>query len=273
VGGAFIGSESGRTYPVTDREGTFLTTAAAASRKDARDAVVAARTALRTWSSASAHHRGQVLARIAEMLEGRRDELVGLVRDADGVDDATAQQLVSASVDRWVWYAGWADKLTHLAGAVNPVAGPYVSFSVPEPTGVVAVVAPQRDSLLGLVSVLAPVLTTGCTAVVLASEHRPGPAISLAEVLATADVPPGAVNILTGAAEEVASWLAGHADVNAVDLTGAEPALGTACAQAAARTLMRVRRPDAEADWTATPSLERLLWLLEIKTVWQTVGL
>jgi acyl-CoA reductase-like NAD-dependent aldehyde dehydrogenase len=268
IGGAFPRSESGRSYAVSDVDGRFLANAAQASRKDARDAVVAARKAFTGWSKATAYNRGQVLYRVAEMLEGRRSQFVTEVRDAGGdeseVDDA---------IDRWVWYAGWTDKVTAVLGTVNPVAGPYFDFSLPEPTGVVAVLAPQDSALLGLVSVVAPVIATGNTCVVVAANDTPLPAITLAEVLATSDLPGGVVNLLTGSTAEIAPWLAAHADVNALDLTGADPAQVVELEQAAAQTVKRVLpAPAAEPDWTADPGTRRLSAFLETKTVWHPVG-
>jgi acyl-CoA reductase-like NAD-dependent aldehyde dehydrogenase len=274
VGGAFPRSESGRCYPVQDARGHFVAHAAQASRKDARDAVVAARAAFARWSAATAYNRGQVLYRVAEMMEGRRDQFVAEVGRAEGLTARQAGAVVDAAVDRWVWYAGWSDKLAQVHGSANPVAGPFFNFSVPEPTGVVAVLAPADSSLLGLVSVLAPVVVTGCTAVVLASEPRPLPAVTLAEVLATSDLPGGVVNLLTGSAAEVAPWLASHADVDAIDLTGvADPDLAARLEADAAGTVKRVRRPPVgPVDWTVDPGLSRLLDVLEVKTVWHPVG-
>ena len=273
VGGAFPRSESGRTYEVTAADGRFLANAALASRKDARDAVVAARKAVAGWSGATAYNRGQVLYRVAEMLEGRRAQFVAEVADGEGLSPAEAGTTVDAAIDRWVWYAGWSDKLAQVLGSSNPVAGPYFDFSVPEPTGVVAVVAPA-SSLLGLVSVVAPVIVSGNAAVVVASERAPLPAITLAEVLATSDLPGGVVNLLTGRAAEIAPWLASHMDVNALDLTGVDdPDLAADLERAAADNLKRVVRPPADApDWTADPGLDRLRPFLEIKTVWHPVG-
>jgi acyl-CoA reductase-like NAD-dependent aldehyde dehydrogenase len=273
VGGAFPRSESGRTYEVTAADGRFLANAALASRKDARDAVVAARKAVAGWSGATAYNRGQVLYRVAEMLEGRRAQFVAEVADGEGLSPAEAGAAVDAAIDRWVWYAGWSDKLAQVLGSSNPVAGPYFDFSVPEPTGVVAVVAPA-SSLLGLVSVVAPVIVSGNAAVVVASERAPLPAITLAEVLATSDLPGGVVNLLTGRAAEIAPWLASHMDVNALDLTGVDDAESAAdLERAAADNLKRVVRPPADApDWTADPGLDRLRPFLEIKTVWHPVG-
>ncbi|MDQ1629705.1 MAG: hypothetical protein QOI54_3449 [Actinomycetota bacterium] len=273
IGGAFPRSESGRTYEVTDRKGTFLANAALGSRKDARDAVVAARKAFPGWSAATAYNRGQVLYRVAELLEGRRAQFVDEVVAGEGLSARRAEAVIDETIDRWVWYAGWSDKIAAIHGSSNPVAGPYFDFSVPEPTGVVAVLAPQGSSLLGLVSVIAPAVVTGNTVVVLASEQAPLPAISLSEVLATSDVPAGVVNLLTGRAAEVAPWLASHMDVNAIDLTGA-PEQALELEVASADNLKRVLRPDAarDADWTIPPGLERLLAYLETKTVWHPIG-
>lgn len=273
VGGAFPRSESGRSYPVSDAKGAFLANAAQASRKDARDAVVAARKAFAGWSGATAYNRGQVLYRVAEMLEGRREQFAAEVAASEGVAPRRAQSLVDAAVDRWVWYAGWTDKLAAVLGAANPVAGPYFSFSVPEPTGVVAVLAPQASSLLGLVSAVAPVLAGGNTCVVVASQSRPLPAITLSEVLATSDVPGGVVNMLTGRAAELAPWLAAHGDVNALDLGGAPTTQVAELERAAAGTVKRVlRAPASEPDWTRTPDISRLRAFLETKTVWHPIG-
>jgi acyl-CoA reductase-like NAD-dependent aldehyde dehydrogenase len=273
VGGKFPRSESGRSYVVTDSKGGFLANAALASRKDARDAVLAARKALPGWSGATAYNRGQVLYRIAEMLEGRRDQFVAEVAAGEGISAARAGASVDAAIDRWVWYAGWSDKIAQVHGSSNPVAGPFFNFSVPEPTGVVAVIVPQQSSLLGLVSVVAPVVVTGNTAVVLASEQRPLPAITLAEVLATSDLPGGVINLLTGRAAEVAPWLASHMDVNAIDLTGVPADLAVELERQAADNLKRVVRPHAgERPWTDEPGLDRMLDVLETKTVWHPVG-
>lgn len=273
VGGAFPRSESGRSYAVVDGRGRFLANAAQASRKDARDAVVAARAAFAGWSGASAYNRGQVLYRVAEVLEGRREQFAAEVRAAEGVAARTAAATVDAAIDRWVWYAGWTDKLAQVLGNANPVAGPYFNLSTPEPTGVVAVLAPQQSALLGLVSVVAPVLAGGSTCVVVASTERPLPAVTLGEVLATSDVPAGVVNVLTGAVDEIAPWLATHADVNGIDLCGASAEHAADLERAAAGTVKRVlRRPDAEPDWIADPGLYRLTPWLETKTVWHPMG-
>ncbi|MGW8378858.1 aldehyde dehydrogenase family protein [Streptomyces sp. ODS28] len=271
VGGKFPRSESGRVYEVSDSKGNWLANAPRSSRKDARDAVSAARKAVGGWSGATAYNRGQVLYRVAEMLEGRREQFAAEVAAAEGLSKAKAAAQVDAAIDRWVWYAGWSDKVAQIAGSANPVAGPYFNLSTPEPTGVVALVAPQESSLLGLVSVLAPVIVTGNTAVLVASEERPLPALSLAEVLATSDLPGGVVNVLTGGTKEIAAPLAAHQDVNAIDLTGADAELARELEIAAADNLKRVRRPRTE-DFTADPGTDRLLSYLETKTVWHPIG-
>ncbi|MQA02779.1 MAG: aldehyde dehydrogenase family protein [Streptosporangiales bacterium] len=274
IGGAFPRSESGRSYVVNDARGRFLANASLASRKDARDAVAAAGKAWPAWWGRTGYNRGQILYRVAELLEERREQFVGQVAAADGIDAADADRQVSDAIDRWVWYAGWADKLASVLGSSNQVAGPYFDFSTPEPTGTVAVVAPQRSSLLGLVSVIAPVIVAGNTVVVLAAEDRPLPAVTLTEVLATSDVPGGVVNVLTGKVAEVAPWLASHADVKALDLTGVDDAtLAAGLERSAADTLTRVVRPPAQdPDWPADPDLTRLKAFLETKTVWHPIG-
>ncbi|MCW2610105.1 MAG: aldehyde dehydrogenase [Cryptosporangiaceae bacterium] len=273
LGGTFPRSESGRSYSVSGASGEFLANAALGSRKDVRDAVVAARAAFGGWSGATAYHRGQVLYRVAELLEGRRDQFAAEVAASEGLSAAEALRVVDAAVDRWVWYAGWTDKIAQVHGGANPVAGPYLNISTPEPTGVVGVVAPRESSLLGLVSVVAPAVATGNTTVVLASETRPLPAVTLAEVLATSDVPGGVINLITGRVAETAPRLASHRDVNAIDLTGAPADLATALEVAAADNLKRVlRRPPSEPDWTADPGLGRLTAYLETKTVWHPIG-
>ncbi|MEU9700853.1 aldehyde dehydrogenase family protein [Streptomyces sp. NPDC047981] len=271
VGGKFPRSESGRVYEVSDSKGNWLANVPLSSRKDARDAVVAARKAFGGWSGATAYNRGQILYRIAEMLEGRREQFVREVADAEGLSKSKAGAVVDAAIDRWVWYAGWTDKIAQIVGGANPVAGPYFNLSTPEPTGVVTVVAPQDSSFLGLVSVIAPVIATGNTAVVIASEKSPLPALSLGEVLATSDLPGGVVNILSGKAAEMGPHLAAHQDVNAIDLTGADADLARELEIAAADNLKRVLRP-RPVDFTAAPGTDRLTAFLETKTVWHPTG-
>lgn len=263
IGGAFPRSESGRTYEVTTPKGAFLANAAQASRKDARDAVKAARAAQAGWATATAYNRGQVLYRVAEVLEGRRAQFVDEIVAQQGVSAAVAGAQVDEAIDLWVWYAGWCDKYAQIAGNLNPVAGAYFNISAPEPTGVVAIVAPQESALLGLVSVVAPALVAGNAVVVVASQQYPLSAISLAEVLATSDVPGGVVNVLTGSPAELAPWLAAHADVNALDLAGAGGIDWVDLQIAAADTLKRVLVP---GEVVASP--QRIAAFTEIKTVW-----
>ena len=267
IGGAFPRSESGRVYEVTTAKGAFLANAAKASRKDARDAVVAARAALSGWAGATGYNRGQVLYRVAEVLEGRRAQFVDEIAAGEGVTAVVAGTQVDAAIDTWVWYAGWADKYLQIAGNGNPVSGPYFNLSTPEATGVVAVVAPQDSSLLGLASVIGPAVTTGNTVVVLASEALPLSAISLAEVFATSDVPGGVINVLTGSAAEIAPWLASHADVNGLDLAGADTLDWIELQMSAAETLKRVLTP---VGGIPSRSIERMLAFTETKTVWHT---
>jgi acyl-CoA reductase-like NAD-dependent aldehyde dehydrogenase len=273
IGGAFPRSESGRTYEVTTPKGAFLANAALASRKDARDAVVAARAAVSGWAGATAYNRGQVLYRIAELLEGRREQFIEELRLSEGASAAAAGKQVDVAIDAWVWYAGWADKYSQVAGSGNPVAGPYFNLSVPEPTGVVVTIAPQGvagGSLLGFVAAVAPALVAGNTVIAIADEKRPLSAISLAEVLATSDVPGGVVNVLTGSPAEIAPWLAAHADVNALDLTGAGDLDWIDLEIAAADTLKRVIAPEPGIPALA---LSRILAFTETKTVWHTKAL
>jgi acyl-CoA reductase-like NAD-dependent aldehyde dehydrogenase len=250
IDGAFPRSESGRTYLA---EGQNV---ARASRKDARDAVRAARAAFPKWAGMTAYNRGQVLYRVAEMLESRRGDFAALTG---------GEAEVSAAVDRVVWYAGWSDKLAQVVGGANPVAGPYFNFTVPEPTGVVAVIAPEEPPLAGLVSRLAPLLAGGNVAVVVASETHPLAAVELAEVVATSDVPAGVVNILTGLRSELAPVLAGHMDVNAIDLGGAED--GADLERLAAESVKRVVRGSVDGQ-----SLGDVTAFLELKTVWHPIG-
>jgi acyl-CoA reductase-like NAD-dependent aldehyde dehydrogenase len=272
IGGEFPRSESGRSFVVNDAKGAFLANAAQASRKDARDAVKAARAAFGGWSARAAYNRGQVVYRIAEVLESRRDQFEAELRVTEGMTPARARTYVDAAIDRLVWYAGWADKIAQVTGGANSVAGPYFNHSTPEPTGVVAIVAPVGP-LLGLVSVVAPVITTGNTCVVIASEPHPLTAITLAEVMATSDLPGGVVNVLTGSVAEIAPWLASHMDVNGLDLTGVtDPDLALTLEQSAAENLKRVRRPGVE-DMVAAPALDRMTRFLETKTVWHPTGI
>ena len=251
IGGEFPRSESGRTYEAQDAN------VARGSRKDLRDAVRAARAALAGWSGMTAYNRGQVVYRIAEMLEARRAEFADLTSGPNEVD---------RSIDRLVWYAGWADKLPQVLGSSNPVAGPYFNFTLPEPTGVVGILAPDEPALEGLVSRVAPAIVGGNATVVVASESSPLAAVELGEVLATSDVPGGVVNLLTGHREELAPWLAGHMDVNAIDLAGADGE-GDELERLAAENVKRVvhGKPDQQSPWDIAD-------FLELKTVWHPIG-
>ncbi|MDO8732848.1 MAG: aldehyde dehydrogenase family protein [Actinomycetota bacterium] len=272
VGGQFPRSESGRVFEVNTADGEFLTNMAKASRKDARDAVLAARKGFNSWSAATAYNRGQVMYRIAEVMEGRSAQFAEELQLLGGGSAKKARQEVEQAIDRMVWYAGWADKLTQVVGTANPVAGPYYNFSVPEPTGVVVAAAPSTPALLGLVNVLAPIIVSGNSAIILASELQPIVAITMAEVLESSDMPAGAVNILTGSAAEILPWLASHGDVNALDLSGVDdPELAVELEREAAGTLKRVQRSTVRAD--KTPSLLQMIAFLEIKTVWHPMGL
>ena len=272
INGQFPRSESGRSYPVADAKGDFLANASWASRKDARDAVKAARGAFTGWSGRTAYNRSQIIYRIAEVLESRRGQFEGEIRSQEGASASLARRAVDAAIDRLVWYAGWSDKLPQVLGGANPVAGPYFNQSTPEPSGVIAVIAP-KGPLLGLVSVIAPVITSGNTCVAIASEPHPLTAITLGEVMATSDLPAGVVNLLTGPQVELAPWLASHMDVNGIDLTGVRDAdLAISLEQAAAENLKRVRRSGVE-DLFSAPDLDRMTTYLEIKTVWHPMGL
>jgi acyl-CoA reductase-like NAD-dependent aldehyde dehydrogenase len=270
IGGDFPRSESGRSYPVLDRDEEVAARAARATKKDLRDAVRAARSAVPGWAGTTPYNRGQVLYRVAEMLEGRRGQFVEEV-GRGGAKDPEAE--VETAIDRWVWYAGWSDKVHHVLGSVNPVAAPYFNFTIPEPTGVVGIVAPEYPSLLGLVSRLAPAIVSGNTAVVLAGERWPLPAITLAEVLDTADVPGGVVNILTGLTGELVPHLAAHMDVNALDVTGVKEHLRPEIEALCADNVKRIVRVDGD-DWSSdrAQSPYAVTALMEMKTVWHPMG-
>ena len=280
VGGAVPRSESGRTYLVNNPKGDELANASRASRKDLRDAVRAARKAFEPWAARTAMNRGQVLYRVAELMEGRRDQFVAEVAASEGLSGRRAGTLVDHAIDRWVWYAGWADKISQVLGSANPVAAPYFNFTIPEATGVVGLIAPESSSLLGLVSRLAPILVSGNATVVLASETRPLPSVTLGEVLATSDVPAGVVNLLTGLRKELVPVLAGHVDVDALDTWGVGPDDQAAVEIVAAESIKRIaRRPrgvsDAAFDWTDDRAAQRPEWIaafLEMKTVWHPIG-
>ncbi len=280
IGGEFPRTESGRSYLVSAADGAPVANACRGSRKDLRDAVRAARRAFPGWADRTAMNRGQILYRVAELMEGRRDQFVAEVAQAEGLKRDRARAVVDRAIDRWVWYAGWADKIAQVLGSSNPVAADYFNFTIPEPTGVVGIVAPETSSLLGLVSRLAPPLVTGNAVVVLTSETRPLPAITLTEVLATSDVPGGVVNVITGFKGELAPVMAAHADVDAIDVWGVADAARRDIELAATDNVKRiVRRPagttDARFDWLDDRAAERPEWIaayLEMKTVWHPIG-
>jgi acyl-CoA reductase-like NAD-dependent aldehyde dehydrogenase len=278
IGGTFPRTESGRAYEVLDARGRLLANASRGTRKDIREAVRAARRAFPGWAAKTAYNRSQILYRIAELMEGRRDQFTVEVMAAEGVGRRRGSRLVNAAIDRWVWYAGWADKYPQLIGTVNPVAGSYFNFSVPEPTGVVGVIAPEGSSLLGLVSRLAPVIVSGNAAVVVASESRPLPAVTLTEVLATSDVPGGVVNVITGLRRELLGHLAAHMDVNGLDAFGVDASDASALEEVATENVKRLVRPPQGGleryDWLADRAQSPYLIgeFVEIKTVWHPIG-
>jgi acyl-CoA reductase-like NAD-dependent aldehyde dehydrogenase len=278
IGGEFPRTESGRAYEVFDARGRLLANACRGTRKDIRDAVRAARAAFPGWAGRTAYNRSQILYRIAELMEGRRDQFAAEVMAAEGIGRQRATRLVNAAIDRWVWYAGWADKYGQLLGTVNPVNGSYFNFSVPEPTGVVGLIAPETSSLLGLVSRLAPIIVSGNAAVVIGSETRPLPAVTLTEVLATSDVPGGVVNLITGLRRELVQHLAGHMDVNGLDAFGLDAAEGAVIEELAVENVKRLVRPPGSGsdavDWLSPRSQSPYLIadFVEIKTVWHPIG-
>jgi len=267
IGGAFPRSESGRTYEAKDKNKNFVANVALASRKDGRDAVVAARAAFAKWSEATAYNRAQVLYRVSEIMQGRREQFVEEL-SLWSKTKKQAENEVDEAINRMVWFAGWADKIAMVTGSNNPVAGPFFDFSIPEPTGVVAAIAPEDSALLGLVETIASIVVSGNTVIVIASESQPLPAVSLAEIIATSDVPGGVINILTGSYKEIAPWLASHQDVNALDLTGVDKKqIALELEKEAATNLKRVLRPNTKLD-----GLARIKVFLETKTVWHPRG-
>ena len=266
INGAFPRTESGRTYEIKNAKGVFIANPCLASRKDLKDAVVAARAAHSGWNKASAYNKGQILYRIAEMLEGRRSQFIDEIVLVTGITKVMAEKEVTGSVDRLVWYAGWSDKLSTLSGALNPVAGPYYNFTVPESMGVVAAIAPESPSLLGLIDAIAPIIIGGNTVIVLASTKAPLSAMSFAEVVATSDVPAGVINILTGKKDEIAPWMASHMDIDGFDISGLGARSHGAVRIAGAENLKRIH-----SFKSADPG--RILAFLENKTIWHPIGL
>lgn len=266
IGGAFPRSESGRSYELKSKRGEFIANPAQASRKDLRDAVLAAKSAQVGWAGATAFNRGQILYRIAEMLEGRTTQFVDEIVATTGVSISVAKQEVSAAIDLWVWYAGWCDKITSVSGNNNPIAGPYYNFTVPEPLGVIGIIAEEKESLLGLVRSLAPVIAGGNSVVLIASQSRPLAAVTLAEVLATSDLPAGVVNILTGFKSELAPWLASHMEIDGLDLSGFTESIAE-LRKSGAENLKRIHAFDNAV------SPDRILAFMEFKTIWHPIGI
>lgn len=265
IGGAFPRSESGRSYEVNDAKKNFLANVALASRKDLRDSVVAARSAFDGWSHATAYNRGQILYRIAEMMESRRGQCSAEISALEGCTTKAAEKQVSDAIDLWVWYAGWTDKIHSVLGSTNPIAGPYYNFTSPDSLGVIGAVAESKSSLLGLVRTIAPIIAGGNTCVAVASERRPLPAITLAEVLATSDLPAGVVNILTGSQKELVPWLASHMDVDGIDISGVDQSSELELRIAGTENLKRIHRFTSDSP-------DRISAFLEFKTVWHPIG-
>jgi acyl-CoA reductase-like NAD-dependent aldehyde dehydrogenase len=276
INGEFPRTESGRYYAVTGKGGELLANACRGSRKDLRNAVVAARKAQGGWSGRTAYNRGQILYRIAEVCESRAAELADELQQ-QGSTAAEARREVESVIDRWVYYAGWSDKYTQLFGSVNPVAGPYYNFTLPEPTGVVGVIAPEEPALLGLVSRIAPAIVGGNTVVAVTSESRPLAAITLGEAFETSDVPPGVINLISGIKTELVPWLAAHMDVNAIDTTGVPPEAIAAVQKTAAENVKRVVHFDGTAiGWTdgrRSQGPYAIMEFQEAKTVWHPIGM
>jgi acyl-CoA reductase-like NAD-dependent aldehyde dehydrogenase len=267
IGGTFPRSESGRTYEVQSSSGDFVANACLASRKDVKDAVVAARTAQSSWSSATAYNRGQILYRIAEMMDGRGDQFAREISLIEGISVKQAAKEVLAAIDRWVWYAGWSDKLSVLAGSTNPVSGPYYNFTIPEAMGVIGAIAPEENSLLGLVESIAPIIVSGNTCIVLASTRAPLSAITFAEVLATSDLPHGVCNVLTGKKDELVPWFASHMDINGLDISGiSEPSRISELKISGAQNLKRIH------SFSQGQNPRRILAFMEAKTIWHPIG-
>lgn len=264
INGAFPRSESGRVYEVTDAKGKFIANPALASRKDLRDAVVAARAAQPGWAKATAYNRGQILYRIAEMLEGRADQIAAEISATTGATKTKAHDQLSAAIDRWVWYAGWSDKLAAAFGSTNPVAGPYYNFTIPEPQGVIAV-APS-DNFLSFIDSIAPVITSGNSVIALVPGATAVSAMTFAEVLATSDLPHGVINILTGSHDELAPWAASHMDIDGMDISGIDKKKRTALKEAGAENLKRIQHFDDAQN----PN--RIYAFMEAKTVWHPIG-
>jgi acyl-CoA reductase-like NAD-dependent aldehyde dehydrogenase len=267
IGGAFPRSESGRVYEVKGSNKKFLANPALASRKDLRDAVVAAKSAQAGWAGATAFNRGQILYRIAEIMQGRSEQFVEEISALEGVTSKVAKLQVEEAIDTWVWYSGWCDKLSSIAGSQNQVSGPFYNFTTPESLGVVAIFAESKPSLLGAVRTLAPVLAGGNSIVLIASEAYPLPAITLGEVLATSDIPVGVVNILTGKTSELYPWVGSHMEIDGVDVAGLSKKQEEELRLVGADNLKRIAR------FSAINHPERILSFMEQKTIWHPIGI
>lgn len=267
INGNFPRSESGRVYEILDSKGKFLANPCNGSRKDLRESVVAARNAHSGWSSATAFNRGQVLYRVAEIMQGRIDQFVAEIVAQEGATPAAAKIQVQSAIDTWVWYAGWCDKIDSISGSTNPVSGPFYNFSIPESLGVVAIFADSKPSLLNLVSALAPVIVTGNTAILIASEKHPLCAITLAECLATSDVPAGVVNVLTGKVDQFVTWVGSHMEIDGVDATGLSKKDLVEIKELGSENLKRVH------SFNEAKSTKRMISFMETKTVWHPIGI
>lgn len=267
IGGAFPRSESGRVYEIKGVNKKFIANPALASRKDLRDSVVAAKSAFPGWCSATAFNRGQVLYRIAEIMQGRIEQFIDEICALEGLSTKAAKSQVEEAIDTWVWYSGWCDKLSSISGSLNQVSGPFYNFTSPEPLGIIAVFAENKPSLLGAVRTLAPVISGGNTVVLIASENYPLPAITLSEVLATSDIPAGVVNVLTGKTSELAPWVASHMEIDGVDVAGLSRKEEEELKLVGAENLKRVFR------FKNTNSPERILNFMEQKTIWHPIGM
>ena len=267
IGGAFPRSESGRVYEVKGSNKKFLANPALASRKDLRDAVVAAKSAQAGWAGATAFNRGQILYRIAEIMQGRSEQFTEEISALEGVTSKAAKLQVEEAIDTWVWYSGWCDKLSSVAGSQNQVSGPFYNFTTPESLGVVAIFAESKPSLLGAVRTLAPVLAGGNSAVLIASETYPLPAITLGEVLATSDLPAGVVNILTGKTSELYPWVGSHMEIDGVDVAGLSKKQEEELKLVGADNLKRIAR------FSTSNHPERILSFMEQKTIWHPIGI
>jgi len=267
INGSFPRSESGRVYEVKDSKGKFLANPCLGSRKDLRESVVAARTAYHGWSSATAFNRGQILYRVAEIMQGRIDQFIAEIIAQEGASPTSAKTQVQSAIDTWVWYAGWCDKIDSISGSTNPVSGPYYNFSIPESLGVVAIFADAKPSLLNLVASLAPIIASGNTAILIANEKSPLCAITLAECISTSDVPAGVVNVLTGKFDQFVSWAGSHMDIDGIDATGVNKKDLTELKELGAENLKRIY------SFNELQTTKRMTNFMEVKTVWHPIGI